>query len=156
MNTADELERLHHLKEKGVISDEEYRQAKAQVLNGGQPHAHTHSNDLGLNDEKTWGMLLHLSLLLGFSALGLIIPILIWQLKKDQSAVIDAHGKVVVNWLLTALILGLIFGIACLIFVGIPLLIALGICNIAFPIVGAIKANSGEVWQYPLSFTFFK
>jgi len=27
---------------------------------------------------------------------------------------------------------------------------------IAFPIVGGIKANNGEVWRYPLSIQFFK
>jgi uncharacterized Tic20 family protein len=40
--------------------------------------------------------------------------------------------------------------------VGILLLMVLGILMIAFPIVGGIKANNGEVWRYPLPIPFFK
>jgi len=39
--------------------------------------------------------------------------------------------------------------------IGIPLLIALAILAIVFPIVAAIKANNGQVWKYPLSIPFF-
>ena len=33
--------------------------------------------------------------------------------------------------------------------IGVPLLIVLAVAGIVFPIVGAIKANSGEFWEYP-------
>ena len=36
------------------------------------------------------------------------------------------------------------------------LLAAAGIANLVFAIVGGIKANNGEVWKYPLSFSFLK
>ena len=39
--------------------------------------------------------------------------------------------------------------------VGIPLLAALGIITIVFPVIGGIKANSGEFWPYPLSLKIF-
>lgn len=35
MNIADELERLQSLRERGVLSDAEFTQAKARVLGGG-------------------------------------------------------------------------------------------------------------------------
>ena len=31
----------------------------------------------------------------------------------------------------------------------------LGLLCLIFPIIGAIKANDGEVWPYPLSIRFF-
>jgi uncharacterized Tic20 family protein len=40
--------------------------------------------------------------------------------------------------------------------VGILLLIALGIVAIVFPIIGAVKANNGELWEYPLTIKFLK
>jgi uncharacterized protein len=40
--------------------------------------------------------------------------------------------------------------------IGIPLLIALGLVSVTFPIVAAIKANNGVVWKYPLSISFLK
>jgi len=69
---------------------------------------------------------------------------------------IDKHGKIVVNWILTELILGIVFGLLCFILIGIPLLIILGVLGIVFPIIGGIKANNGEVWPYSLSVNFFR
>ena len=39
--------------------------------------------------------------------------------------------------------------------IGAPLLWALGVCSIVFPIVAALKANEGRFWKYPLSIQFF-
>jgi uncharacterized protein len=40
-------------------------------------------------------------------------------------------------------------------FIGLPMLLTLIVVAIVFPIIGAIKANDGEVWKYPLSIPFF-
>ena len=107
---------------------------------------------------KQWAMILHISFLAGFIVpiAGLVAPILIWQLKKNDFPELDAHGKTVVNWMLSALIYGFVFFLLSFIFIGIPLLIALGLLCIIFPIVGGIKANDGKLWKYPLSIEFLK
>jgi uncharacterized Tic20 family protein len=38
--------------------------------------------------------------------------------------------------------------------IGIPLLWALLVVGIIFPIIGGIKANDGVLWKYPLSISF--
>jgi uncharacterized protein len=82
---------------------------------------------------------------------GLILPIVLWQVKKNELPGVDVHGKIVVNWIISE-ILYMIAGIAlCFICIGIPLVIALAVMGIVFPIVGGIKANNGEAWPYPLS-----
>ena len=109
-------------------------------------------------NSRQWAMLLHFSLLAGFIVpiLGLIVPIVIWQLKKTELPEIDAHGKVVVNWIISAII----YGVACLllsiIYIGIPFLFVLTALCVIFPIIGGIKANNGELWNYPLSIQFLK
>jgi uncharacterized protein len=35
-------------------------------------------------------------------------------------------------------------------------LYALWVLNIVFPIIGGIKANGGELWEYPLTIKFLK
>jgi uncharacterized Tic20 family protein len=40
--------------------------------------------------------------------------------------------------------------------IGIPVLLALAVASIAFPIIAGIKANNGELWHYPLSLTFVR
>ena len=106
-----------------------------------------------------WAMFLHLSVLLGLSVVpiaGFIAPIVIWQVKKNESAMIDEHGKVVVNWLISLFIYTTCAGLLTVVLIGIPIMFALWIVGIVFPIIGGVKANNGELWKYPLSITFLK
>jgi uncharacterized protein len=107
---------------------------------------------------RQWGLFLHLSLLAGFIVplAGLVTPIIIWQLKKNDLPGLDIHGKNVVNWIISDLIYIAIGYILCFALIGFPILIALGIVSIVFPIIGGIKANNGEVWKYPLTIRFVK
>ncbi len=62
----------------------------------------------------------------------------------------------IVNWILSAVIYALISLVLTFVIVGILGLIALSIVSIVFPIIGAIKANNGELWEYPLTIKFLK
>jgi uncharacterized Tic20 family protein len=160
MNISDELQKLQQLHQSGALTDEEFARAKEQLLGGSaaiQEGPGVFGNSLE-QQTRQWAFFLHLSQLAGYVVplAGLVAPIVIWQLKKDQLPGIDAHGKNVLNWILSEILY--LMGSVLLVFVviGIPLLIALGICGIVFAILGAIKANNGEVWKYPLSITFLK
>jgi uncharacterized Tic20 family protein len=99
-------------------------------------------------------MVLHLSLLAGYTVVpivGLVAPILIWQIKKAEIPELDAHGRNVVNWIISSFIYWLVCAALTFIFIGVPLAIALYVAGIVFPIIGGIKANSGVVWKYPLT-----
>ncbi len=108
-----------------------------------------------IQDQETrqWAMMLHLSQLAGFVIPmgGLILPILIWQLKKEEMPELDIHGRIVANWIIAETIYTIISVILVFFIVGIFLLIPLSIIAIAFPIIGAVKANEGQTWKYPLS-----
>jgi uncharacterized Tic20 family protein len=107
---------------------------------------------------RTWAMLLHLSVLLGymFPIAGLLAPILIWQLKKGEMPELDAHGKMVINFMISMLIYSLVSFVLLFVFIGVLCYIALFIVGIAFPIIGGIKANNGELWKYPLVISIVK
>lgn len=109
-------------------------------------------------DTRQWAVLLHLSTLLGFvvPVLGFIVPIIIWQWKKSELPDIDAHGKVVANAIVSYIIWGAIALPLCLLLIGFLLLWVLGILAVVFPIIAALKARDGELWDYPLCFKFFK
>ncbi|CAN5526601.1 DUF4870 domain-containing protein [soil metagenome] len=109
-------------------------------------------------EQKQTGMFLHLSQLLNFIVPfgGVIAPILIWQMKKDEMPTLDAHGKMVANWMISALIYGAVSLVLTFVLIGILGFIALGIMGIVFPIIGGIKANNGEFWEYPLTIKFLK
>jgi len=121
------------------------------------PHDDSNS-DVDDRKARLWGMFLHLSVFTGYAVpiLGLLAPILIWQIKKETLPQIDEHGKHLVNWLISLLIYGATCALLSLIVIGIPLLILLGLLSIIFPIIAGIKANQGEVWKYPLSISFLQ
>lgn len=119
------------------------------------------SSGVGSPDEKEfrqWAMFLHLSMLLGIVVplAGLIAPIVIWQVKKHDMPAIEEHGKNATNWIISVLIYTVIFFILTFVVVGVFLLIALAILSIVFPIIAGVKANNGEMWQYPLTIAFIK
>ncbi|MEK6975081.1 MAG: DUF4870 domain-containing protein, partial [Candidatus Thermoplasmatota archaeon] len=117
-------------------------------------------------DERQYGLLLHLSalagLIIGFFFVG---PLVMWLIKKDQSAFIDRHGRAAMDFQLSmliymvagALLIGLItiatlgFGLLLLIPVIILAAIAAGLVLIIFPIIAGTKANQGLEYDYPLS-----
>lgn len=107
---------------------------------------------------RTYCTLIHVSQLASIviPGLGLILPIVMWIAHKDQNEDIDKHGKVTANWLISLVIYSIICGILLLIFIGAFGLMILGILNLIFAIIAALKANGGELWHYPLSINFFK
>ena len=160
MNLTEELQKLQQLHQSGAINDEEFSRAKARLINepppasGGPqvPPIQTSGTDLE-QQTRQWAMFLHLSQLAGFliPLAGLVIPIVIWQIKKSELPGIDAHGKIVVNWIISEIIYLLVCLLLTFVLIGVPLLIAVGALGILFPIIGAIKANNGQVWRYPFS-----
>ncbi|MCP3967901.1 MAG: DUF4870 domain-containing protein [Lentisphaerae bacterium] len=159
MSIAEEVKKLQDLKESGALSEEEFEQAKKALLKESSAKADKAGKSINLNsiDVNTWGMFIHLSQLLGlfFPLLGFVVPFILWQLKKNDSEIIDTHGKIVANWIISEIIYGVVAFILMIVFIGIPLIFALLILSIVFPVLGAIKANNGEAWPYPLSIRFF-
>ena len=82
-------------------------------------------------DEKTWAMLSHLSVCFGF---GIIGPLIILLVKKDESRFVAFHAR--------QALIGHIAGI---------LLCCIGIFPVMiFGIIAAIKISQGEDYEYPL------
>jgi uncharacterized Tic20 family protein len=109
-------------------------------------------------EQKQWGLLIHLSQFLNFIVPfgGIVAPVIMWQVKKDEMPAIDAHGKMIVNWTISSIIYGLFSIPLMFLLVGFFTLFAVIIMGIVFPIIGAIKANNGEFWEYPLTIKFLK
>ena len=101
---------------------------------------------------------MHLSQLLSFvfPGLGLVMPIVMWLTNKDQFAEVDAHGKNIANWLITALIIAVVCFVLSFVFIGLIGFFALAVINLVFIILGAVKANDNILWPYPMSLTFIK
>lgn len=116
------------------------------------------SSALQTQDERQMGMFLHLSGL-AFALvfpLGIVLPIVLWQTQKDKMPALDAHGKMVTNWMISATIYGVASFILMFVLVGFLTGLAVWLMAIIFPIIGGVKANNGEMWNYPLTIKFLK
>jgi hypothetical protein len=110
-------------------------------------------------EQKQMGLILHLSQLanLFLFPVGIVVPIVIWQTQKEKIPALDAHGKMVVNWMISSIIYGFIsFILIFAFFIGLIPMLGLVVCGIVFPIIGGVKANNGEFWEYPLTIKFLK
>lgn len=108
--------------------------------------------------DHTMGMLCHLLSFCGyiFPFGNVIGPLIIWVIKKDEDAFVDATGKEVLNFQISMSIYALICTLLIMVFIGIILLPIVIIANIIYTIIAAIKANEGHIYEYPFSIKFFK
>jgi len=105
------------------------------------------------NDERTWGLLAHLSALSGFvvpfgSVLG---PLIVWQVKKNEMAFVDDQGKEALNFQITLLLEMLVAGLLCFVLIGFLLLPAVMLYGLVMTIIGGVQANNGVRYRYPLT-----
>ena len=169
MNIADELDKLQKLRDAGTLSEEEFLKAKEGLLNAPPPSPGFNLNLSGTPEQQSrqWALILHLSQpltrqpvnlsqLAGYvvPVAGMIVPIVIWQMKKDEFPIIDVHGKIVVNWLISSLIYIAVGFVLTFVLVGFLILPVIAILGVIYPIIGGMKANNGEVWEYPGSIKF--
>lgn len=155
----DQLEKLKKLHDDGVLSAEEYEAEKAQILSAAR--VTDESRRFWGMEERGFCMFLHLSQLLGvilpfIPFIGVIVPVVMWASEKDKSRAVDAHGRIVLNWIISYIIYFAVSLVLIVVVVGGFLLVAVVVLNIIFAIIGGVKANSGVYWKYPLSIPFFK
>lgn len=119
---------------------------------------YSQSSALTTPEQRQMGMFLHLSQLANvfLFPIGVILPIVLWQTQKDKMPALDAHGKMAVNWMISMTIYMIISIILMIVLIGILTAVVVAILGIVFPIIGGIKANNGELWQYPLTIKFLK
>ena len=110
-------------------------------------------------NERTWGMLAHLSALVGlvFPLVGNILgPLLVWLSKRDSSAFIATNAKEALNFNITVTLAGVVCAFLALIFIGLLLGTALFIAWLVMTLVAAIRASEGVPYHYPLSLRLVK
>ena|ERR1700733_13274209 len=109
-------------------------------------------------DERTWGMLAHLSAFSGFLVPlgGVIGPLVVWLIKRDQSAFVADQGKEALNFNISVLLGAIVCGVLVLIFIGILLGVALFIFWLTMTIIAGIKASEGVLYRYPFALRLVK
>lgn len=97
------------------------------------------------NDDKNIATITHL----GGTVFSFIPGLLVWALKKDDSAYIADQAKEALNFQITVLIAQFVAGILALILIGFIFIGIIWLLNIVFCILAAISSSKGETYRYP-------
>lgn len=103
-------------------------------------------------DEKNIALLCHIGTFFG----GIIVPLVVWLLKKDDSEFVTHHAKESLNFQISLLIYVVVASVFMVIFIGIFMLVALSVLAIVFIILATVAAASGKYFSYPLTIRFLK
>ena len=116
------------------------------------------SNGLAKQEERSLGLACHLLAFVGmvFPFCNILLPLVIWMVKKDDSAFVDDQGKEALNFNITISIAGFVAFLLTFVVIGAILLPIIGIFWLVMTIVAAVKANGGEHYRYPLTIRLIK
>jgi uncharacterized Tic20 family protein len=110
-------------------------------------------------NERTWGMLAHLSALLGVVVplVGCMIgPLLVWLARRDQSSFVDGQAKEALNFNISVFLAWIVCSLLMLVFIGFILLAALFVAWLVMTLIAAIRASEGTAYRYPVSLRLVK
>jgi uncharacterized Tic20 family protein len=128
------------------------------------PNSSATSESTPTENERTWGMLAHLS---AFAALiipfaGQVIGInvlgvyLVSTTRGKQSAFVAANAKEALNFNISVTLAALFSAILLIVHVGAVLSAAVFIVWLVMTLIAAIKASEGHTYRYPFSLRLVK
>ncbi len=99
------------------------------------------------NDDKNIAVITHLA-----GAMFSVIPgLVVWLLKKDESAYLSEQAKEALNFQISVLLIYAICWVLAFILIGFFLMFLLWIADIIFCIIAAVATSKGETYRYPLT-----
>ena len=107
-------------------------------------------------DDKNLAVLAHLLPLLGFvmPGLNMVIPLVIWWLKRDKSTFVEHHAREALNFQITFSLLCVLWSVLTVFLVGwllLPLVPVVLIVALLFMFRAAMKAGNGSFYRYPFT-----
>ena len=98
-------------------------------------------------DEKNIAVLTHL----GGIFFSFVPALIVWLLKKDDSAFIGEQAREALNFQITILIACVVAWVLVFILIGLALLPLIYLANLVLCIVAAVGVSRGESYRYPFA-----
>ncbi len=106
------------------------------------------------SDDRLLGLLAHLLAII--PGIGILGPLVIYQLKKDESSFVAANAKESLNFQITMILAYIISWILIVVLIGFFLLAVLGVLNVVLVIVATVKASENKIYLYPFNLRLIK
>jgi uncharacterized Tic20 family protein len=108
-------------------------------------------------DERLWATIIHLSGLIGGLLsvttifvfplpINLLLPFIIWLLKREGFPFVDDQGKEAINFHITVTIVGYLLFFTC---IGAFLLPLVALYGLVLGVIASVKSNEGVAYRYP-------
>jgi hypothetical protein len=134
-----------------------YQQPDWQQQGGYPQQQQTGQSQLSPSDERTWGMLAHLSALLAaFVALAFLGPLLVMLIQGPKSDFVRRQSVEALNFQITTYIAAIVSAILIVVLIGLILLPIVGIAWLVLTIMAGLAANKGEDYRYPINIRLVK
>ena len=124
-----------------------------------EPPQKEEAGAMSQKDERTWATFCHVAAFAGLIVWycgNIIGPLVVWLVKRQESAFVDENGKEAVNFQISMTIYYIVATVLILALIGFVILPALFVFNIVCTIMAAVKANDGKEFRYPLCIRFIK
>jgi uncharacterized Tic20 family protein len=107
-------------------------------------------------DDKTWALVAHFGgaagMLLGWGCGGWVAPLIALVVQGDKSPVARAHAVAALNFQILWSIVGVIaWPFYCVFGLGVLISLAALVVGTVFGVIAGIKANEGQLYNYPMS-----
>jgi uncharacterized Tic20 family protein len=108
-------------------------------------------------DERTWGMLAHVSAILGaLVALSFIGPLIVLLVQGQKSQFVRRQAVEALNFQITTYIAAIVSFVLIFVLIGFILLPIVGILWLVLTIMASVAANRGEDYRYPFNIRLVK
>lgn len=104
------------------------------------------------SEERNLALLSHVLCII----IGIIAPLIIWLIKKDESAYVADHAKESLNFQISMIIYSFVAGILCFAVIGFVLLPLIGLFALVCIIIATVRASKGQMYEYPLTIRLVK
>jgi uncharacterized Tic20 family protein len=105
--------------------------------------------------ERNWAVFCHLGgfgvYLLPFAFGHILVPLVIWLMKRNDSPFIDENGREALNFQISVTLYGIVAGVLAFVLVGFVLLAILAAFQFVLMVIASVRASQGEVYRYPLT-----
>ena len=104
-------------------------------------------------DERNLALAAHLGTFAGylFPFANLIVPIVIYAMKKDESAYVRTHAAESINFQIIITIASIVASVLMFVLIGCFILPVILILDIVFVIMASMAASRGELYKYPMT-----
>lgn len=119
---------------------------------GPQPTGTGPQPPLSQGDERLWATVAHVST----PFVGFVGPLIVWLVLKDRSVWLRETVVEALNFSILYTIAQLVAIVLLVVVIGMILLPLIGIAGLILGILGAVAANRGEQYRYPVNLRLVK